>query len=74
MSSPTPGTRANSPDTVIGHDDDVVSGVSPHGTSGSLAHRAASVVVGVQKEEHENALLELSGLRGTLGTHRVRLT
>ena len=68
MSSPTPDTRATSPDTVIGHDDDVVSVVSPHGTGGSLSHRAASVVVGgVPREEHEKVLLELSGLRETLG-------
>uniref|UniRef100_M4BF53 Uncharacterized protein n=1 Tax=Hyaloperonospora arabidopsidis (strain Emoy2) TaxID=559515 RepID=M4BF53_HYAAE len=67
MSSPTPGTHATSPDIGIGHDDDVVSGVSPHGTGGSLAHRAASVEVGVLKQEHEKVLLELSGLRETLG-------
>ena len=67
MSSPTPGTRATSQNIGIGHDDDVVSGVSPHGTGGSLAHRAASVEVGVPKEEHEKVLLELNGLRETLG-------
>uniref|UniRef100_M4BZ15 Uncharacterized protein n=1 Tax=Hyaloperonospora arabidopsidis (strain Emoy2) TaxID=559515 RepID=M4BZ15_HYAAE len=67
MSSPTPGTHATSPDIGIGHDDDVVSRVSSHGTGGSLAHRAASVEVGVPKEEHEKVLLELSGLRETLG-------
>ncbi|CAI5714208.1 unnamed protein product [Hyaloperonospora brassicae] len=66
-SSPTPGTLATSPDTGIGHDDDVVEGFSPHGAGGSLAHRAASVVVGVPKKEHEKVLLELSGLRETLG-------
>ena len=49
-SSPIPGTHATSPDLGIGHDNDVVSGVSPHGTSGSLAHRAASVEVGVPKD------------------------
>ncbi|CAI5733685.1 unnamed protein product [Peronospora destructor] len=42
-------------------------GVAPHGTGGSLAHRAASEVVGIPKEEHEKVLLELSGLRETLG-------
>uniref|UniRef100_A0AAV1VE03 Uncharacterized protein n=1 Tax=Peronospora matthiolae TaxID=2874970 RepID=A0AAV1VE03_9STRA len=47
MSSPTPGTLATLPDFGIGHDDDFVPGVSPHGTGGSLAHRAASVEVGV---------------------------
>uniref|UniRef100_M4C2A6 Uncharacterized protein n=1 Tax=Hyaloperonospora arabidopsidis (strain Emoy2) TaxID=559515 RepID=M4C2A6_HYAAE len=67
MSSPTPGTLATLPDTGISHDDDVVSGVSPHRTGGSLVHRAASVEVGVPKEEHEKVLLELSGLRETLG-------
>ena len=67
MSSPTPGTRSTSPDTGIGHDDDVVSVVSPHGTGGFLAHREASVVVGVPKKKHEKVLLEVSGLRATLG-------
>uniref|UniRef100_M4BQ56 Uncharacterized protein n=1 Tax=Hyaloperonospora arabidopsidis (strain Emoy2) TaxID=559515 RepID=M4BQ56_HYAAE len=43
MSSPTLGTHATLPNIGIGHDDDVVSGVSPHGTGGSLDHRAASV-------------------------------
>uniref|UniRef100_M4B3T3 Uncharacterized protein n=1 Tax=Hyaloperonospora arabidopsidis (strain Emoy2) TaxID=559515 RepID=M4B3T3_HYAAE len=66
MSSPTPGTHATSLDIGIGHDNDVVSGVSPHGTGGSLAHRAASVEVGVPKEEHEKVLLELNGLCETL--------
>ena len=45
-SIPTPGTLATSPDNCIGHDDDVASGSFPHGTGGSLAHQAASVVVG----------------------------
>uniref|UniRef100_M4BFD3 Uncharacterized protein n=1 Tax=Hyaloperonospora arabidopsidis (strain Emoy2) TaxID=559515 RepID=M4BFD3_HYAAE len=67
MSSPTPGTHATSPDIDISHDEDVVSGVSSHGTGGSITHRAASVEVGVPKEEHEKVLLELSGLRETLG-------
>ena len=62
MNSPTLRIRATSSDTGIGPDDDVVSGVSPHGIGGYLAHRAASVVVGVPKEEHEKVLLELSGL------------
>ena len=51
MSSPTPGNLVTSPDTGIGHDDDVVSGVSPHKTGGSLDHRAAPVLVSVPKEE-----------------------
>uniref|UniRef100_M4B4F1 Uncharacterized protein n=1 Tax=Hyaloperonospora arabidopsidis (strain Emoy2) TaxID=559515 RepID=M4B4F1_HYAAE len=67
MSSPTPGTHSTSPDIGIGHDDDVATGVSPHGTGGSLAHREASVEVGVPKEGHEKVLLELNGLRDTLG-------
>ena len=67
MRPPTSGTRAASPDTSISHDDDVVSGVSPHGTCDSLAHRAALVVVGIAKEEHEKMLLDLSGLRKRLG-------
>uniref|UniRef100_M4B6B3 Uncharacterized protein n=1 Tax=Hyaloperonospora arabidopsidis (strain Emoy2) TaxID=559515 RepID=M4B6B3_HYAAE len=70
MSSPTLGTLATLPDTGIGHGDDVVSEVSPRGTGGSLSHRAASVGVGVPKEEHEKVLLEMNGLRDTLGkTH-----
>uniref|UniRef100_M4C5J8 Uncharacterized protein n=1 Tax=Hyaloperonospora arabidopsidis (strain Emoy2) TaxID=559515 RepID=M4C5J8_HYAAE len=67
MSSPTQGTLATLPDIGIGHDDDVVPGVPPHGTGGSLTHRAASLKVGVPKEEHEKVLLELSGLGETLG-------
>uniref|UniRef100_M4BDB3 Uncharacterized protein n=1 Tax=Hyaloperonospora arabidopsidis (strain Emoy2) TaxID=559515 RepID=M4BDB3_HYAAE len=67
MSSPTLGTLDTLPYIGIDHDDDVVSGVSPHGTGGSLAYRAASVEVGVPKEEHQKVLLELSGLRQTLG-------
>ena len=67
MSFPTPGNRVNSPDTGIGNDDDVVSGVTPRGTGGSLAHRAASVVVGVPSEEHDKVIIELSGIRETLG-------
>ena len=56
--------------SVIGHGDDVVSGVSPRGTGGSLSHRTASVGVGVPKEDHEEVLLERNGLRETLGkTH-----
>ncbi|CAI5712943.1 unnamed protein product [Hyaloperonospora brassicae] len=66
-SSPTPGTLATSPYTGIGHDDDVAEGFFPHGTGGSLAHRAASMAVGVPKKEHEKVLRELSGLRETLG-------
>ena len=49
MSSSTPDTRATSPNTGIRHEDDVVSGVYPHGTGGSLDHRAASMVVVVPK-------------------------
>ena len=66
-SSPALGTLTTSPDTGIGRDDDVVSGVSPHGTGVSLAHRAASVVVGVPREEHEKVLIELDVIRETLG-------
>ena len=57
--SPSPGTLATSPDTGIGPDDDVVSGVAPHGTGGSLTHRAASEVVGIPMEDHKKVLLEL---------------
>ena len=67
MSFPTQGTHATSPSIGIGHDDHVVSEVSPHGTGGYLSHRAASVEVGVPKKEHEKVLLELNGLRETLG-------
>ena len=66
MSSPTPGTRATPPDTVIGHDEDVVSGFYSHGTVLSLAHRAASLVVEVPKAEHEKVILELSCIHETL--------
>ena len=38
-SSLTPGTRATSPYTGIGHDDDVFPGVSSHVNGGYLAHR-----------------------------------
>ena len=67
MNSPTPRICATSSDTGIGHGDDVVSGVSSHETGGYLAHREASVVVGVPKKKHEKVLLEVSGLRATLG-------
>ena len=40
---------------------------SPHETGSSLAHRAVWVEVGVPKEEHAKVLLELNGLRETLG-------
>ena len=72
-SSPTLSTLATSPDTGIGHDNDVASGFSPHGTGGSLSHRAASVVGVVRSEEHEKVLLELSGLRETLGNTQSAL-
>uniref|UniRef100_A0AAV1TET2 Uncharacterized protein n=1 Tax=Peronospora matthiolae TaxID=2874970 RepID=A0AAV1TET2_9STRA len=65
MSCPTPNAHATSPDTIVGHDDDVVSGISPHGTGGVLAHRAALVEAGVLKKEHEKVLLVLSGLPET---------
>ena len=65
-SSPTPDTLATSPDTGVVHYDDVIPGLSPYGSGGSLSHRAASEVVGIPKEDHEKVLLELSGLRETL--------
>ena len=64
--SPTSIIRATSPDTGLNHGDDVISGVSSHGTGGSLPHRAASVVVGVPKEKHDKVILEVSSLRETL--------
>ena len=67
ISISTPDTNATSPDTGIVHEDVVVSEVSPHGTSGSLAHRAASVVIGVSKEAHEKWLLDINRLIETLG-------
>ena len=73
MSSSTPGTRATSPDTGIGQDDEVVSGVFPYGTGGSIYHRAASVVVGVPKTENEKLLLELSDLHETVGNNQRSL-
>ena len=66
-SSPTPGILATSPVTGIGQYNDIISRVSSHGTNGSPAHRAASVVVDVPREEHEKVLLDLGGLRETLG-------
>ena len=62
----TPGTLATSRDTRIDHDDGFTSGVSPHGTVGSLTHRAASVVVDTPKEGQKKVFLELSSLRNTL--------
>ena len=67
MGFPTSGTLYTSPDTGIGHDTDVISVVPPHENGGSLAHRAASVVVGIPREEHEKLLLELNGLRDSFG-------
>ena len=67
MSSPTPGTLATSPDTGSDPDDVVVLGVAPHGTGGSLAHRAASEEVGKPEDELEKLRHEVSCLRETLG-------
>ena len=72
-SSPSPDTLATLPYTGIGPDDCVVSEASPHVTGGSLAHRAASVVGGVPREEHEKVLLELSRLRETSGQTQIAL-
>ena len=63
----TQGTPATLPGTGIGHDDDVVSVVSRHETDDSHAHRAASVVAGVPAEDHARLVLEVNGLRETLG-------
>ena len=67
MSFTTPITLATSLKTGIDLDDDVASGFAQHGTGDSLAHRVASEVVGIPKEEHEKGLIELSGRRETLG-------
>ena len=39
MSSQTQGTPVTSPDTGVGHDDDIVEVTSPHGTGGPLTHQ-----------------------------------
>ena len=46
-SSQTQSTPATSPDTGIGHENDVVEVTSLHGTGGFLARQAMPVVVGV---------------------------
>ena len=66
-SFPTPGTLATSPDTGSDPDDVVVLGVAPHGTGGSLAHRAASEEVGKPRDELEELRREVICLRETLG-------
>ena len=71
--STIPGTPATSPDDSIDPEDDVVSGVSLHETGGSLAHGAASVVLGIPQAEHEKLLLEMSCLRDTLGKNQSAL-
>ena len=67
MSCTTLRTLSNSPDTGIDPDDVVVLGVAPHGTGGSLAHRAASEEVGKPEDELEKLRHEVSCLRETLG-------
>ena len=67
MSSRDQGTFATSPDTGIGHDDDVVAVFSPHGTGCSLACQATPAAVGVSAAAHKELVQEVSRLRETLG-------
>uniref|UniRef100_M4BQ78 Uncharacterized protein n=1 Tax=Hyaloperonospora arabidopsidis (strain Emoy2) TaxID=559515 RepID=M4BQ78_HYAAE len=67
MCSQTQGIPATSPDTGIGHHDDVVAVPSPHGTGGSLAGQATPVAVGVSAAAHESLVHEVNSLRETLG-------
>ena len=67
MSYQIPDTLATSPDTGIGHDDDVVEVPSPHETGGSLSRQATPVAVGVSATAHEALVHEVKSLRETLG-------
>uniref|UniRef100_M4C4B7 Uncharacterized protein n=1 Tax=Hyaloperonospora arabidopsidis (strain Emoy2) TaxID=559515 RepID=M4C4B7_HYAAE len=67
MSSQTQGFPATSSDTGIGHDDDVVAVLSPHGTGGSLAGQSTPAAFGVLAAAHEALVHEVNSLRETLG-------
>ena len=73
MSSQTQGTLATSPDTGIGHDDDVVAVLSPHGTGGSLAGQSTPAAFGVLAAAHEALAHEVNSLRETLGQTQCTL-
>ena len=73
VSSRTQGTLATSPDTGIGHCDDVVAEASPHGTEGPLAHREAPVAVGVSAEAHAEVVQELKCVRETVVQNQSKL-
>ena len=53
MSFQTQGIPATSPDTGIGHDDDVVAVASPRRTGGSLVSQATPVAFGVSAAAHK---------------------
>uniref|UniRef100_M4BY86 Uncharacterized protein n=1 Tax=Hyaloperonospora arabidopsidis (strain Emoy2) TaxID=559515 RepID=M4BY86_HYAAE len=67
MGSQTQGIPATSPDTGIGHEDDVVEVPSPNGTGGSFAVQETPVAVGVSAASHEALVQEVNSLRETLG-------
>ena len=67
MSSQTLGIPATSPDTGIGHEDDVVEVPSPNGTGGSLVGQAMPVAVSVSAAANEALVHEVNSLRETLG-------
>ena len=73
MSFQTQGTPATSPDTVIGHDDEVVAVTSPHGTGRSLAHQAMLVEAGVLAVAHEDLAHEVKSLLDTLSQTQCTL-
>ena len=67
ISSQTQGILATSPDTVIGHDDDIVAVTSSHGTGGSLACQASPAAVGSSAAAHEDLIQEVNSFHETLG-------
>ena len=69
----TPGAHATSLDTGFDRDDDASEAVAPHGTEGSLAHRATPVEAGTSvqahtelEKAHAELVQEVQGLRETL--------
>uniref|UniRef100_A0AAV1UB35 Uncharacterized protein n=1 Tax=Peronospora matthiolae TaxID=2874970 RepID=A0AAV1UB35_9STRA len=73
MSFQTQGTHDTLPDTGIGSDDDVVTGVSRHEIDDTHAHRAKSVAAGVPVEAHKKLVLEVKGLQEALGKSQCML-
>ena len=62
----TQDTHATLPDTGFDRGDDASGEASPHGTKGSLAHRAAPVEAGVSAKAHAELVHEVKCLRETL--------